>query len=58
MLRFFSVLTNENRKTRDLNLDTVVEWGDIVAIYYQVLPYYLNAIFVSLFKDDWKIKST
>lgn len=30
------VLTNENRKTRDLNLDTVVEWGDIVAIYYQM----------------------
>ena len=27
----------EHRKTRDLNLDNVIDWKEIVDIYYQVL---------------------
>ena len=35
---FRSVMaTEESRKARDLNLDTVIDWKEIVDIYYQMM---------------------
>jgi hypothetical protein len=34
---FTVMATEESRKARDLNLDTVIDWKEIVDIYYQMM---------------------